>query len=724
MPGVRSLQHQGRERLLSHVPMRRALALLCALLLAAAVLPPAAVAVVPSTASIGGTVRSGGDGTPIGGVHVVAERWDDGLSAEAWTADDGTYSMVVQWPVTGPSSAQYLVHFDPSLANETSGTFFVDEWFAARRTNLDADLVTLAASDPATTTIDASLTVGGVVTGRVYDSVVTTPMADAYVEVVDADGYLVASTTADTEGVYAIYVPVGTHKVTASGPDGTHLDGWHGGTSLADATLVPVASGVRTPDIDITVSDGATISGRVTDHDGTALAGIDVYATSEGELYPGWMSSTDASGTYAVTGLAPGSYAVCFEVESWMATYPEAEPLVRQVHADAPAGTPTYVTVTGSDETTGVDAVLDHGGAVGGYVRDKDGVPISGVDVSVPASSISTATDASGYYLLEHLERRSQHTVAFDPGVRNTLEGSSFGSTVTVAAVETTTVVPLDIVLEIVEQDPPVTSVAWEPDGWTSGDATFTLTADDGAGGSGVAVTYYDLGDGTGTQVYTGPVSVTEEGQIVEVWSRDRAGNAESRWPCAVPIDRTSPETTASPVSGFVGAASIALVAEDAGAGVPAGGTWYQLDGGAAASGTVVVTGGVGTHTLLFGSVDGAGNREDTQTLVFGVEPGITWPSLSVGVVRQPRRYVVFTGAISPHAAWSTVTLVIERKSGRRWKRWRTYVTSVPPGSDTYARRLRMPNTATHRVRAFHGDADHHARWTANRSFRASNRRR
>jgi hypothetical protein len=704
--------------------MRRALALLCAGLLLAAVLPPVAVAVVPSTGSIGGTVRSGSDDAPIGGVHVVAERWDDGLSAEAWTADDGTYSIVVEWPAGGPSSAQYLVHFDPSLANETSGTFFVDEWFTQRRTSLDADFVTLAAADPATTTIDASLAVGGMVTGRVYDSVVTTPMADAYVEVVDADGYLVASTTADTEGVYAIYAPAGTHKVTASGPDGTHLDGWYGGTSLADATPVLVTSGAQTPDIDITVSDGATISGCVTDHDGVVLDGIDVYATREGDLYPGWMASTDASGTYAVTGLAPGSYAVCFEVDSWTTAYPDAEPLLRQVHADAPAGTPTYVTATGSDETTGVDAVLDHGGSVGGYVRDKDGTPISGVDVSVPASSLATSTDASGYYLLEHLERRTRHAVAFDPGVRNTLEGSSFGATQTVAAVETTEVVPLDVVLEVVEQDPPVTSIAWEPDGWTSGDATFTLSADDGAGGSGVAVTYYDLGDGTGTQVYAGPVPVTGEGMIIEAWSKDRAGNSELPWPYAAPIDRTAPETIASPVSGFVGLASIILTAEDAGAGVPEGGTWHQLDGGSITSGTAVVTGLAGAHRLLYASVDGAGNREDTQTLDFSIDPGVTWPSLSVGVVRQPRRYVVFTGAISPHAAWSTVTLVIERKSGRRWKRWRTYVTAVPPGSDTYARRLRMPSTATHRVRAYHGDADHYARWTANRSFRASAKRR
>jgi protocatechuate 3,4-dioxygenase beta subunit len=724
MPGVRSSQSEGLERLLPHAPMRRALALLCAGLLLAAALPPAAAAVAPATASIAGHVRSDVDGAPIEGVHVVVERWPDGASVETWTAGDGSYSISAEWPLDGSKSAQYIVHFDPSLANEASGTFFVDEWFADRRTDLDADFVTLDAADPGTTTVDALLAVGGRVTGHVYDSVVTTPMADAYVEVVDADGYYVASTTADTEGVYAVCVPVGAYKVTASGSDGTHLDGWHGGTSLADATAVAVTAGAETPDVDVTVTDGATISGRVTDHDGAALEGIDVYATLEGESDLGPMSSTDASGAYAVTGLPPGRYAVSFEVDSWATAHPDAEPLVRQLHADAAPDSPTYVTVTGPDETVGIDATLDHGGSVGGYVRDKDGAPISGVDVSVPELSAPVSTDSLGYYVLEHLERRTSHTVSFDPASRNTLTGSSFGATQVVAAVETTTLVPLDVTLEVVEQDAPVTEVVWEPVGWTSGDATFTLSADDGANGSGVAITYYDLGEGAGPQVYTGPVPVTEEGMVFEVWSKDRAGNTESPWPCAVPIDRTAPETIASPVTGFVGLATITLTADDAGAGVAAGDTWYQLDGGPVTSGTVVVTTASGPHTLLFGSVDGAGNREDTQTLVFSVDPGVTPASLSVKVARQLARWVVFRGTISPHDGWSTVTIVVESKSGRRWKRWRTFVTSVVPGSSRYARRVRMPNTATHRVRVYHGDAGHLARWTSNRTFRASAKRR
>jgi hypothetical protein len=724
MPSVRSPRSEGLERLLPHASMRRALALMCAGLLLSAALPPAAAAIIPSAASIAGEVRSDVDGAPLEGVHVVVVRWPDGATVDTWTAGDGSYSITVEWPLDGPKSAQYVVHFDPSLANETSGTFFVDEWFADRRTDLDADFVTLDAAAPGTTTVDASLAVGGRVTGRVFDSVATTPMADAYVEVVDADGYYVASTTADTEGVYAVYVPTGTYKVTASGSDGAHLDGWHGGTSLADATAVAVTSGAETPDVDVTVTDGATIRGRVTDHDGAALEGIDVYATLEGEADPGPMSSTDASGAYAVTGLAPGRYAVSFEVDSWTTAHPGAEPLVRQLHADAASDSPTYVTVTGSDETAGVDATLDHGGSVGGYVRDKDGAPISGVDVSTPALSAPVSTDSLGYYVLEHLERRTSHTVSFDPASRNTLVGSSFGTTQVVQAVETTTLVPLDVTLEIVEQEPPTTEVSWEPAGWTSGDATFTLSADDGEGGSGVAVTYYDLGDGAGPQVYTGPVPVTEEGMVFEVWSKDRAGNAELPWPCSAPIDRTAPETMASPVTGFVGLASVTLTPEDAGAGVPADGTWYRLDGGSVTSGTVVVTTASGPHTLQFGSVDGAGNREDTQTLAFSVDAGAMWPSLSVRVARQLSRWVVFRGAVSPHGGWSTVTILVERKSGRRWKRWRTYVTSVPPGSSVYSRRVRMPSTAMFRVRAYHGDAGHLARWTANRTFRASARRR
>ena len=71
-----------------------------------------------------------------------------------------------------------------------------------------------------------------------------------------------------------------------------------------------------------------------------------------------------------------------------------------------------------------------------------------------------------------------------------------------------------------------------------------SLTATDSL--SGVATTYYTVDSG-GQQTYTGPFTISADGQhSVTFWSVDNAGNPEATEHGYVNIDTTSPATTAA----------------------------------------------------------------------------------------------------------------------------------------------------------------------------------
>ena len=174
---------------------------------------------------------------------------------------------------------------------------------------------------------------------------------------------------------------------------------------------------------------------------------------------------------------------------------------------------------------------------------------------------------------------------------------------------------------------PPVTtaSVAGTTgrSGWYKAPATVTLTATD-AGCGVVSTTRYVL-DGSPSQTYSAPFTVSGEGlHSVAKWSVDSHNNTETAQNVAVNIDSTPPVTTASTASG-AGGVTVTLTAADATSG-PAE-TWYTVDGGATQSysGPFLLSGD-GGHTVNYWSWDVAGNAEaakaiSSQTITFN-NPG------------------------------------------------------------------------------------------------------
>lgn len=145
-----------------------------------------------------------------------------------------------------------------------------------------------------------------------------------------------------------------------------------------------------------------------------------------------------------------------------------------------------------------------------------------------------------------------------------------------------------------------------------NGSASITLTATD-VGGSGVAGIYYIL-DG-GAQVAGNQALTSAPGaHTLEFWSIDGAGNVETphktaNFSVAALPDTTAPVTTSDALASYIGTATVTFVATDTG-GSGVAHTYYRLDAGAQTEANSLTTTALGSHSVEFWSVDGAGNAE------------------------------------------------------------------------------------------------------------------
>ena len=227
------------------------------------------------------------------------------------------------------------------------------------------------------------------------------------------------------------------------------------------------------------------------------------------------------------------------------------------------------------------------------------------------------------------------------------------------------------------------------------GTATIALTATDA--GSGVASTFYTL-DAVTETAGTTIVVPTVGTHTITFWSVDVAGNVETPktanfaiTPVIVvpPVDAIAPVTTSDAKASYVGTATIALTATDAGSGVAA--TFYTLDAGVQTTGTAIAVSTVGTHTVTFWSADKAGNIEAATTATFTITPVIVVPPVESGTItttisihaqhghghwshwnrhRGHRSMTVITlfGKLTPSASHQPVSLFVMKPGSTTWE--------------------------------------------------------
>jgi hypothetical protein len=193
---------------------------------------------------------------------------------------------------------------------------------------------------------------------------------------------------------------------------------FNGKPSFGTAETVLVNEGAAT-EANAALGEGGKIAGTVIDNHGAPLEGVevDVEPILESELFFGTSATTDAKGEYAVGGLPPGaSYRVAFFPSfgvNLLSRYFNEKPFFSEA---TPVEVPTEAPVTG------INAVLQVGGAVTGRVSDSsNGKPVANVfvsafDPSQPEASGFAITNANGEYTMVGLLSGSYNIEFFHEG--------------------------------------------------------------------------------------------------------------------------------------------------------------------------------------------------------------------------------------------------------------------------------------------------------------------
>ena len=179
----------------------------------------------------------------------------------------------------------------------------------------------------------------------------------------------------------------------------------------------------------------------------------------------------------------------------------------------------------------------------------------------------------------------------------------------------------------------PKTTVAGSAPGWHDKAIKLTFSARDNKGGTGVAYTQYRIGAGSWTRAaqatVTAPASHANDGaHKIRYRSIDDSGNMEKARICTVKVDTAAPTTSVKgagprwrdkPVS-----LTFSAVDQTGASGVAT--THYRLDGGSwhvASKFTVPAPAshkGDGPHSVLYRSLDAAGNQETTRTCLVRID--------------------------------------------------------------------------------------------------------
>jgi large repetitive protein len=191
------------------------------------------------------------------------------------------------------------------------------------------------------------------VTGRIV-STSASPITNAVVQILDSNETIVGIGTTDSNGNYSIgNLPTGTFQVSVYAPNYSSL--------ISGITTSP-GSVITGADYQLVPNPGA-IAGQVTDQNGNPLNGVTIIVRTTNGAFIGSVVTSPA-GNYIVNNLAPGSYTVTANIDSY--------------------STETVGAIFTSDQTTGANIRLSSIiGDVFGQVVDQQGIPVTGNNIQV-----------------------------------------------------------------------------------------------------------------------------------------------------------------------------------------------------------------------------------------------------------------------------------------------------------------------------------------------------
>ena len=319
--------------------------------------------------SIGGTVTSATDSAPIAGAWVTAYQqmggyWEPISGTE--TEPDGTYRL------GGLVDGAYRIEFVDPIGNHAL-EYYDDAKTVEAATSLNVTV------GEAISGIDASLDVGGQISGTVTAAVDGAPVPEVFITIYRNVGGswrpLSIGVVTDEEGSYTIGgLPTGAYRVEFGDWSGRFASEFYNGKpTLKTATAIGVRAGGITRNVNASLDLASKISGTVlAASDDAPAAGVWVEAFRRVGNKWEWASSAETSsdGGYVIEGLSAGTYRVSF--------FDPAGKLVSEYYdGKASLAKATYVTVAAGSETTGIDAKLDPAGFISGTVSaEPDGSPV------------------------------------------------------------------------------------------------------------------------------------------------------------------------------------------------------------------------------------------------------------------------------------------------------------------------------------------------------------
>ena len=363
---------------------------------------------------ISGTVTVASGGAPLAGAWVIASRkvaegWYESWGTE--TGPDGTYVL------GGLDTGTYRVEFvDPSGV-------CAFEYYKGKNTLAKANPVTVMRGTT-TPKIDAALGPAGHIAGTVTAAADGAPLGAVWVTAYrNAGGFWEPFMGAETapDGTYDIGgLAAGSYRVEFYDNSGAYAPEFYDSKpALRMATPVNVRAGATRMKTDATLDAVGEIAGMVTAaSDGSPIGSVWVNLYRKvGESWEGyWGTETAPDGTYALGGLAPGTYRVeFFEMSRMYASeFFDTKPLFSKA---------TPVTVAAGSTVGNIDATLDAGGQISGTVTAAvGGAPIADV-WTVAYRKVGdtwewyseTLTQSDGTYAIPGLATGTYRVGFFDP---------------------------------------------------------------------------------------------------------------------------------------------------------------------------------------------------------------------------------------------------------------------------------------------------------------------
>jgi hypothetical protein len=259
--------------------------------------------------SIGGAVR-GADGAALADVLVAAFDAGGVARAVGRSDADGAYSL------PGLAAGSYRVGYFPRYAAGEEVRRYQDSFYSSKASYDAADTVALAAGQ-ALAGIDATLSLGGALAGRVIADDGGAGLEGVVVLAFSGAGGIAGVGVSDAAGAYSIAgLAPGSYSVlfdTIFAPfeaSRGYIDEYFDDRRAPPFTTVAVTSGATTT-ASAGLALGGRIAGRVTGDSGLGLGGVAVLIFSGDTLVSFTMS--DASGAYTTPGLPAGSYILSFD---------------------------------------------------------------------------------------------------------------------------------------------------------------------------------------------------------------------------------------------------------------------------------------------------------------------------------------------------------------------------------------------------------------------------